>query len=538
MKQYADESDEQKAGMLSTDPYEGTQCVSLPPGLFKCTDIGNAERLVARERGQIRYCPPRKRWLTYDGRRWLWDETGEINRKAKKTVRGIYEEAAACRDEEIRKAIAKHASDSENASRVSAMISFARSEASVPVLPAELDADPWKLNVLNGTVDLQTGKLGPHERSALITRLAPVEYDTAARSDLWDSFLKDATGGDDELAQYLQRAVGYALQGTASERAFFFLIGPPGTAKSTFIDAIAAALGDYHMAAAFDTWLVQTNTGGNRGDLVRLTSARLVTSVEVRKGAKFDEAIIKAITGGDEITAAAKYEGEITFKPAFALWLAANDAPAIRDDDEGAWARVRRIPFDHIIPAAQQDRTLKLRLREPEVRAAVLAWAVQGCLNWQREGLGSSAAIDKSTAAYRRDMDRIAGFFEECCVFEKEAKISRDSLRHAYEEWCKSEGVRFPLPAKEIATRLRETGCSDGKSDGKRMWKGVRLLDTWEQPRDRGTGQGPDSQELSHGKVTHTLLGNEAPEVTLCPSPGLFDDLEERSAIQSDGGAE
>ncbi|HEY5373886.1 MAG TPA: phage/plasmid primase, P4 family [Polyangiaceae bacterium] len=462
---------------------DGAEGVALAPGAFKCTDLGNAERLVTRFRGQIRYCPPRKRWLIWEGQRWLLDETGEINRRAKSTVRAIYEEAAACRVDDIRKAIAKHAGDSEKASRVAAMIMLAQSEKDIAVLPNQLDADPWKLNVQNGTVDLKTGKLGPHRREDLITRLAPVQYDSAARSELWDRFLTDATGGDAELAGYLQRAVGYALQGTAFERAFFFLIGPPGTAKSTFIDAIAAALGDYHASAAFDTWLVQTNTGGNRGDLVRLASARLVTSVEVRKGAKFDEAIIKAITGGDEITAAAKYEGEITFKPAFALWLAANDAPAIRDDDEGAWARVRRIPFDHVIPAAQQDRTLKARLQEPELRAAVLAWAVQGCLDWQRNGLGSSTAIDKSTAAYRQDMDRVAGFFAEYCVFEPDARVQSSALRHAYEDFCKEQGIRFPLGGNEFAKRLQERKCETAKSDGKRVWKGVRLLEAWEEPQ-------------------------------------------------------
>src|SRR5882724_2849589 len=243
--------------------------VALAPGLFKRTDLGNSERLVAAFRGQIRHCPPRKRWLTFDGKRWVWDETGEINRRAKQTVRAIYEEASKCRDGDTRKAIAQHAFASEKASRITAMISLAQSEDGIPVLPSELDTDPWKLNVLNGTINLQTGELEPHERGDLITRLAPVEYKRGAQCQLWDDFLADATGRDAELARYLQRAVGYALQGTATERAFFFMIGPPGTAKSTFIDAVSAALGDYHQAASFETWLQQSNVGGNRGDLVR-----------------------------------------------------------------------------------------------------------------------------------------------------------------------------------------------------------------------------------------------------------------------------
>src|SRR5690606_19101373 len=132
--------------------------------------------------------------------------------------------------------------------------------------------------------------------------------------------------------------------------------------------------------ADFDSWLQHSNVGGNRGDLVRLAGARLVTSVEVRKGAKWDEALVKKVTGGDEIVAAAKFEAEVSFKPTFTLMFAANDAPAARDDDEGLWARMRRIPLTAIIPPERQDPTIKAKLAEPEHAAAILAWCVTGCL--------------------------------------------------------------------------------------------------------------------------------------------------------------
>jgi putative DNA primase/helicase len=418
------------------------------------------------------------------------------------------------------------------------MITLAQSETGIPVLLNELDADPWQLNVLNGTIDLRTGMLGPHRRHDLITRIAAVTYNVNARSALWDAFLTDATGGDAELARFLQRAVGYALQGTASERAFFFLVGPPGTAKSTFVDAIAAALGEYHMVAAFDTWLLQSYTGGNRGDLVRLASARLVTSVEVRKGARFDEGILKAVTGGDAITAAAKYEREITFTPSFALWLAANDAPAIRDDDEGAWTRVRRIPFDHVVPTAKQDRTLKLRLQRPDVGAAILAWAVRGCIDWQQQGLGTSAAIERSTTEYRNDMDRVAGFFAESCLFEASAKVQTTVLRRAYEDWCKEQGIRAPLAGKEFAKRLEERNCRSGKSDGNRVWKGVRLSQIGDESRDAGTAEGRDLENPSRGKTTQTLSEGSVPVPSLPGLPHLVDDAEERAAIKGEGGGQ
>jgi putative DNA primase/helicase len=261
------------------------------------------------------------------------------------------------------------------------------------------------------------------------------------------------------------------------------LFGPPDGTKSTFISAVAAAFGDYAVTADFSTWLVQSNTGGNRGDLVALMGARLVTSVEVRKGAKFDESIMKRITGGDALTAAAKYEAEITFMPSFALWLAANDAPEARDDDEGFWRRVRRIPFTNPIPKARQDPDMPEKLRAPEVLQAILAWAVEGCLRWRTDGMGTCTAVEASTAAYRAEMDRAAGFFSDSCAFGKGLgyEVTNSELRVAYENWCEDNGMK-PLSAKDFAGRLTARGCKPATKvkGNNRGWEGLRLQYPWQ----------------------------------------------------------
>jgi putative DNA primase/helicase len=334
------------------------------------------------------------------------------------------------------------------------------------VLVRELDSDPWLLNCSNGTVDLRTGELRAHHRENLITKTTGVDFVAGATSDLWARVLRDATGGDDDLASYLQRVAGYALIGTPLERAFFFLFGPPGTSKSTLVRALHIALGDYAISTAFETFCVQTSTGGNRGDLVRLAGARLVSSVEVRKGARWDEAIIKAITGGDEIVAAAKYEAEVSFLPACTLIFAANDSPTARDDDEGLWVRMRRIPFTAVVPTERQDRALKDRLAEPEHARAILAWAVAGCLAYQREGLGEPAAVRESTAAYRAEQDRFAEFIGDCLVFEPGASISRKQIRVAYEDWAKE---RRAHAARGAGRRSAPTRQGLRGADGTRL---------------------------------------------------------------------
>lgn len=451
---------------------------SLPPTAFKLTDYGNAERLVRLFGKTIRFCPPRRKWLVLTPERWIWDETGEIVRLAKITIRTIQNEADQVNDDGLAKAIRTHARKSESSERIRAAIGLAETEPGIPILPKELDSDPYKLNCKNGTLDLRTGKLLVHCPDDYITKMCPVVYDETAVSEQWETFLDHCTNGDINLRGFHQRLVGYALTGLAIEKVFVFMYGRPDTGKSTFIGAIAATLGDYHESASFDTWCKQTQTGGNRGDLVRLAGTRLVTSVETSKGKVFDEGLIKQVTGGDDIIAAAKYEVDFKFRATFTLVMAANDAPKIRDDDEGAWARVLRVPFDQVVSQDKINPQLKLDLEDPvKSGPAILAWAVRGCLLWQQQRLGRCDAIVKSTNEYRKSMDRFEPFKEECLVFEEYEEISvpREAVSLAYKKWAEDAGMRYPLSGRELAERLRANGAVDGLTHGHRIWKKLRL---------------------------------------------------------------
>ena len=472
-----------ESGQRKRKPKEDDE--NTPIGMigFRRTDLGNAERFVARWRGQVRYCFGRKKWLVWDKVRWSWDDNGRVRRLAKIVVREIYAEAGACSDDDERRQIAKHAHASEKAPTIANMLLLAQTESGVPVALDELDADPLLLNCENGTINLRTGQLREHRREDLITKMCPCEFRLDATHPVWQRFLTDSTQGDQELQSYIQRASGYAIQGEPSERALFFVYGPPGSAKSTLIDALGAALGDYHVSSGRETWLVQANNGGNRGDLVRLAGTRLVTATEFRRGDKFDEGLIKAISGGDAIVHAAKYESEVTIRPTFTLLFAANAAPIIRDDDAGMWARMRRIPFDHSIPIEQQDKSVKATLTQnAEARAAVLAWAVRGCLEWRAKGIGNAKAVTKSNEAYRAEMDPIGGFFQ-LCKFAPELQITAGAFRKAYKTWCDDNGVRFMLDRSEIEARLKAHGAKYVTLRGKQFVKGVDMLGDYEDPQ-------------------------------------------------------
>ncbi len=292
---------------------------------------------------------------------------------------------------------------------------------------------------------MKPGELREHRREDLITKLAPVEYDPEARLDLWDRFLAEATGGDQELMRFLQRAAGYSLTGETDEEKLFFVHGPAAAGKSTFLEALKAAMGDYAQTADFETFLARQQVGGPRNDVARLAGARLVISIEVDEGKRLAEGLVKTLTGGDTVTARFMYRESFEFKPQMKLWLAANHAPKVSDDDEAMWRRILRVPFERVIPKEKRDPKVKATLRDPEIAGpAILAWAVQGCLTWQREGLGVPPIVEQATSAYRLDNDPLREFFASCCVFGPTKTVTVSDLNNEYESWCNDNRERDP----------------------------------------------------------------------------------------------
>jgi putative DNA primase/helicase len=443
------------------------------------TDYGNAERLAARHGHDLRYCHPWGQWLVWDGRRWCPDDTGEIVRRAKDTVRALYAEAAAIVNEELRKAVAAWARSSESWFRLKTMVHLAQSEPGLFVRPEQLDADPWLLNVANGTLDLRTGALRPHDPADLLTRLAPVAYDPQAAAPTWEAFLERILAGSRELIEFLQRAVGYALTGDTREQVLFILYGTGANGKSTLLAALAGMLGDYAQHTPGET-LLSRRPGCVPNDVARLRGARLVMAVEAEENERLAESLVKQMTGGDPLTARFLHHEWFEFTPDFKLFLATNHNPLIRGTDLAIWRRIRRIPFAVTIPEAEQDRTLSDRLRAE--LPGILAWAVRGCLAWQRDGLGLPPEVQCATADYRLEMDVLANFLEDCCLQKPAAQVAVQALYQAYTGWCQANGEP-PLAKRTFGCRLKDRGFQPHRgAAGTRTWLGIGLLHGPQQP--------------------------------------------------------
>ena len=447
------------------------------------SDAGNAQRF-AREHGQdVRYCYSWRTWLVWDGLRWARDAGEHVAQRAKATARRRLEDGLALPDETARKVAVRHALYTESARGIRAMLELAQSEPGIPIAPDALDADPMLLGTPSGTLELGvTPRCRPPKREDYITKLTAAPYVPGARHPIFDRFLTEMLP-DPASRAYVQRGAGYSLTGSQAEEVLFFIRGRGAAGKTTLQEALKHTLGDYALAADFETFTVRTNSHGPREDLVRLKGARLVVTSETRER-RLDEGMVKRATGGDTMAGRRLYENTVEFAATFKLWLAGNHRPVVSGDDDATWRRIREIPFPRSLTAGERDPAVKATLTDPAVGGpAVLAWAVEGCAEWCRRraathptgALGEPPAVVEATAEYRGAMDTIATFLTACCILEPAAWASRAELRETLERWGKEEGLSTLPSGHTLASGLRARGLVEKGRGGRRGWRGVRV---------------------------------------------------------------
>lgn len=458
-----------------------------------CEDVANAHRLAQHHGAELRWCASRG-WLAWTGTVWEASETralaiaSRLGRIVHTEAAELAARAASATSESDRErmaqaaeALMRWARASEAAKRVRAALDLAR--PALEIRDDALDADPYALGCRNGVVDLRTGTLRAHRAEDYLTRCTGVAYDPEARSELWARVLAEALP-EESVCDYLRRCAGYTALGITGEDVLLLVHGPTRTSKGTVQGAIAAALGTYAMTAGLETFAVRRHADGSRArpELIRLRGARMVSVYETGRALRLDAPLVKSLAGSDAITARALYREEVEFRPACTLWLATNHRPLVDDDDDALWERMREIPFGVHVPPERRDPGVRARLADPaDGGPAVLAWIVQGALDYRREGLGQPEAVATATTDYRSAMDPLGDYLAECTVLDPRAWVATGGLREDYERWCRERGDR-PLPATRWGESLRRHGCAPRKVGERRGWQGIGLrADTREE---------------------------------------------------------
>jgi putative DNA primase/helicase len=391
------------------------------------TDTDNARRFAKRCRGLAMFTSGQG-WFFWDNKKWTRDDQNKIKILGMSTVAQIIDEAPHLEREGDRSARVNHAEKSKSRASIDNMLALAA--PMLQVADAKLDRNKWLLNCRNGTVDLRTGKLRPHNSKDRITKIIGLNFLPGAKCPRFRKFLQQVTRDDRELRLFLRRAVGYSLTGETREQVFFFLIGVTQNGKSTFVNLIRCLLGEYGLHTPTETLLVKQYDNAIPADLARLKGARMVTAIEANVGRQLDEARIKAMTGGEPITARFMRQDFFEFTPEFRLWFVANDFPRVRGTADAFWRRVLVVPFDADIRAPDDRLMGKLKAEA----AGILAWAVRGCLAWQKHGLQPPAAVASGSNRWRKIADHVTAFVKEACVLEPTARTASSAIYSSYQD--------------------------------------------------------------------------------------------------------
>ncbi len=373
-----------------------------------------------------RYVAAWGRWLVWDGHRWRTEDT----LAATDLIRSV------CRQTAVRADNPKVAAKLASSGTVSGVERLARADRRHAATTAEWDADPWLLNTPGGVVDLKTGRQRAHDRADRMTKITTAT--PGGDCPIWRQFLDEVTGGDLALQAYLQRMTGYALTGSTQEHALFFLYGTGANGKSVFVNTLATILGDYATNAPMDTFM-ETRTDRHPTDMAGLRGARFVAAIETEQGRRWAESKVKSLTGGDKISARFMRQDFFEFFPQFKLFVAGNHKPAIRNIDEAMKRRLHLIPFTITVPPERRDKHLQQKLLAE--RDGILAWAVQGCLEWQRVGrLDPPQRVVEATEEYFEAEDALGRWLEERCVRAPNAKSLTAELFNDWKQWAEAAG--------------------------------------------------------------------------------------------------
>lgn len=456
----------------STNLYFGFPTVEDALLGLEANDAGNAECVVMLYGSQFLYCAAYG-FLHFNGKHWQQDGASEKLIQSTVEVLRRRQGLASAHGNDLIMRAAK-----PTATVVRAAMYFIQTMLVVSI--NEFDNEPDMLNCNNGVVDLKTGFLYPHDSNQKFTYCVPINYKSNADYVDWVNFLSSSTTEID----YVQKAVGYSLTGRTQEECLFYIWGPTRSGKGTFTEAILEMLGKpLALQADFKTFTADRVGDTQNFDLAPLKPSRFVAASESDKYEKLNEAKIKSITGGDSIRCAFKHKDHFEFRPQFKIWLMSNHPIKGDVDDEAFWGRLRIIEFPNS-RIGQEDKTLKQRMKSTENLEGILAWAVQGAIEWYRldQGLKTPDSIMQNVLSRRSELDHVTQWMDSCCASDPVGWVTNSALYYSYTEWCRSNGISHYKSLDSLCLSLAKRGYKTSiqrrvKAGGRpRGVEGIRIL--------------------------------------------------------------
>lgn len=460
--------------------HSATATVNDPLPKEPRTEYGYARRLIHVYGDELRYVPAWRQWLVWDGTRWCPDVTGQAARWMKVIARRITTDALAITDADKRRSALRDAKRGESSSGIAGALTLASTEDEVAIAHDALDADPFLLNCVNGTLDLRTCELRAHDPADLLSKITGASYRPEVTGQAFLQFLADVQP-DEAMRSFLARLLGHALEGRQTVHVLPIFWGEGANGKSTLVDAAVAALGDYAAPAAAGL-LTARNFDPHPTETADLFGRRLAVLHETDAGRRLAEGTVKRLTGGDRIKARRMRENFWSFDPSHTFVMLTNHKPLVSGNDEGIWRRLKLVPFSVVIPVDKRDEELPDRLALEF--DAILGWLIGGYQAWRRDGLDEPKAVTTATASYREESDALGRFIGERCLEGPHRWVRSSELFAAWSAWCAREGEETGTN-KAFTTALQNRGHDTERTNRGAVFKRLGLAADTDQEKGK-----------------------------------------------------
>ena len=457
---------------------QGQDAEEKQPG-DKLTDYSNAEKLVQRYGKIIRYNHLSKKWLIWNDKKWDIDNTGEIERIAKETVRSFYKNASSIADDDQRQALIKWAIKSESNRALEAMIELSKSETDIPVLPEQLDADPFLLNCQNGIVDLRTGELLPHKPGYLMTKITAANYIPGKKFQKFDNFLEAITCEDEELSKYLKQVIGMTAIGKVFHEGMCIFHGEGNNGKTTFLNIFTLVFNDYACTINPEVLMHQQN-GRNINGAVSVEGKRFVATDELEEGKRLSSAMLKKLASTGRIIEKQLYENERSFEPSHHIIMGTNHLPKVGSTDNGTWRRIAVVPFNAKFECKGDVKNYADIVFKCDADT-ILSWIVEGAIQYIKNDykLDVPQCVQAASQKYRGKEDWLQNFIDECCdtgILNEKAGFLYDT----YKNWCDAI-LQWKHDNKEFAAELQSRGYIKQETRLGNIWNGLKVKENYRE---------------------------------------------------------